>query len=174
MRNSKSYYRQLDETMKILQYEHGTLPITRKILYKYERRLKWDNIVCHQKLTEAMIEDFQQYMDWGDICRFQTLSEDFIRKHYKDVDWVVVTRHQNLSTEFIREFQDYVDWKIITYKYPLGDNFIDEFHKKIDWTILICDRVHMIDFTWVEMLKKRFNVIPIQTYSGYLWKEKED
>lgn len=175
MRNPRKYYRHIDELTKILQYEHGTLPITRKILNKYKHNFNWDNICRNQHLTEAMIEDFQHYMNWDDICQYQTLSENFIRNHQDLVNWGYITKRQFLSTKFIREFQDYVDWNIITYRYPLSDNFVDEFHKKIDWTTLICERVHMIDFNWVEELKKRYNVVPVHVPGlAYCWKEKGD
>lgn len=173
MRNSSRFYKLVEERELILSYEYGHKPITRKALYKYKNKLKWDNIVCRQKLTEAMIEDFSKYMKWSDICRFQKLSESFIRKHMDEVEWEYVTQFQCLSDTFIREFQDYIDWRTISYCHNLDKDFVDEYHKKLDWTVIITERVHTIDRAWEEELKKRFNLKPIPTYSGVIWKEDE-
>lgn len=171
--SNKNFYRAVGDMMERKSYEFGQKKVTRKILNKYKNKFDWNEVCTHQTLTESMIEDFSKYMRWKDICSHQKLSEDFIRKHMAYVDWEAVTRHQKLSITFIREFQDYIDWDALSSQCDLNLNFFDEFHKRINWTTFLYVN-HAEKNTWFDILKKRYNLVAIPTYGGYLWKEEED
>ena len=68
------------------------------------------------------IEEFRKNPDnqnWENISCHQKLSEEFIREFQHKVKWRIVSYYQTLSESFIREFQDKVDWYIISYKQKL-------------------------------------------------------
>ena len=104
-----------------------------KFIREFKDDVNWEEISCHQTLSEEFIREFKYAVDWHCISGYQTLSEEFIREFKDNVDWHCISCNQTISEEFIREFKDNVNWYGISRYQKLSEEFIREFKDDVDW-----------------------------------------
>jgi hypothetical protein len=110
------------------------------------KKVSWEYVQNHKKLSEGFIEEYHQYFNWTRISRTQRLSEEFIRKYQGRVQWGNITEYQKLSENFLREFENKVVWLYVASRQELSEEFIVEFKDRLSWKNVFINQVLSYNF----------------------------